>query len=397
MITFDLGADLEMFRNTALDFAKNRLRPAGRAAEDALAAPDELKSEYVDLGFAALELPEAVGGLGLGLTAKVVVEEALAFGDIGLALAMPGPGPFGAALLELADESTAATYLQPMIENGGRGAVAWSEEKPKPRSFSTVAVAKDDGFALTGKKAHVVLGHEASNFVVFANREDAAGHKRLGAFVVPRTADGIRFSEPRRALGLNAAPTTTMTLEDTVVAADRELTPERFEEAAMRMWCRISLVGAARAVGLALAAFEYAKDYAADRQAFGKPIAHFQGLAFLIADMATTVEVMRAMVARAAWAMDRGDKDATKRVAMASAECHQGVMFVTNQAVQVLGGAGFVDDHPAEKWMRDAKAHMSYGLGTQLADLIVSRRSLGGTGVDLEEDLPMPELQPVMV
>jgi alkylation response protein AidB-like acyl-CoA dehydrogenase len=148
---------------------------------------------------------------------------------------------------------------------------------------------------------------------------------------------------------------------------------------------------------LASAAFEFARDFAEQRTAFGKPIAHFQGLAFLIADMAITTEVMGCAVARAASAFDLGEAEALKFSAMAIAECHEGAMFITNNAVQVLGGSGFIRDYPVEKWMRDAKAHMAYGIPRQLCDLIVGRLALNDAELSLSEDAPMPELQAVML
>lgn len=400
MITFDPDDQQTLFAQTAAAFARDRFRPAARTAERAGAADEALGRDFLELGFGAIDLPEADGGLGLGLGTATIVQEALAFGDLGLTLAMPGPGAFGAALLALGDDDDRRRHLAPLIASGGRGGVAWSESKPKPRTFSTVAVEKADGsFELFGEKAYVLAGRATSAFVVFARMARTNGDVRPGAFVVASDAPGVRFSEPARGLGLLAAPTVTMTLESTPVSAEQRLAAadDRFAEAVVAMWSRIAVIAASRSVGLANAAFTYAKDYAAEREAFGKPVAHFQGLAFLVADMATRVEVMRVMSARAAWAIDRGDDDATKLAAMAAAECHEGAMFVANNAVQVLGGAGYVEDHPAEKWMRDARAHMAYGLPASLADLVVGRRALGERAADLEEDAPMPELQPVLV
>src|SRR5262249_55259029 len=170
-----------------------------------------------------------------------------------------------------------------------------------------------------------------------------------------------------------------------------------FDRAVAEMFTRIGLVGAARAVGLAQAAFDFARDYAQGREAFGKPIAHFQGLAFLIADMATRVTVMRTTVQRAAWGFDSGEEDGPQLAAMAIDECHEGAMYVTNSAVQVLGGAGFIQDYPVEKWMRDAKAHMAYAIPHQLCDLLVGRLALDGTALSMIEDAPMPEIQPVLI
>ncbi|MEQ9499647.1 MAG: acyl-CoA dehydrogenase family protein [Deltaproteobacteria bacterium] len=398
MISFELDEAQALFAKTASDFARDRFRPAARSAEADGRAADALTAEYTSLGFGALDLPEVIGGLGQGLATRAVVEEALAFGDLGLTLAMPNPGPFADALLALGNDDDRQRHLAPLVEAGRRGGLLWSEVKPRARTFSTVAREVDGGYAIFGRKAHAVAAREVASFVVFARMERKDGEVRPAAFVVPADADGVRVGEPIRGLGLQAAPTCEVTLEDVVVDADHRLAAadEDFDGRVVTMWSRIAIVAAARSVGLASAAFEYARAYAAEREAFGKPIAHFQGLAFLIADMATRVEVMRALVMRAAWAFDTNAKDRTKYAAMAAAECHEGAMFVANQGVQVLGGAGFVRDHLSEKWMRDARAHMAYGIPYALADLIVGRRALGESDANLQEDAPMPELQPVM-
>lgn len=398
MITFDLDEGQALFAKTASDFARERLRPHARSAEADGRAPDALAAQYTELGFGALDLPESVGGLEQGLVTRAIVEEALAFGDLGLTLAMPEPGAFAAAILALGDEDDQARHLAPLVASSGKGGVLWSEVKPRARTFSTVARQEGDAFRIHGRKAHAVAAREVASFVVFA-RMERAGEVRPAAFVVPADAKGVRVGDPVRGLGLLAAPTCEVTLEDVVVDADQRLAAadEGFDRRVVSMWSRIAIVAAARSVGLASAAFEHARAYAAEREAFGKPIAHFQGLAFLLADMATRVEVMRSIVHRAAWAFDTGAKDATKYAMMAAAECHEGAMFVTNSGVQVLGGAGFVRDHPSEMWMRDARTHMTYGLPVALADLAVGRRALGDDDASLEEDAPMPELQPVMV
>ncbi len=399
MITFDLDEAQAMFAKTASDFARERFRPNARAAEADGRAPDAVTAEYTALGFGALDLPESLGGLGQGLVTRAVVEEALAFGDLGLALAMPEPGAFAAALLALGSGADQQRHLAPLIEANAKGGVLWSEVKPRAQTFSTVALEEGTGFRIHGRKAHAVAAREVASFVVFARMERKSGEVRPAAFVVPADTKGVRVGEPVRGLGLQAAPTCEVTLEDVVVDASQRLAEADadFDRRVVEMWSRIAIVTAARSVGLASAAFEYARAYAAEREAFGKPIAHFQGLAFLIADMATRVEVMRAVVQRAAWAFDSGAKDATKYAAMAAAECHDGAMFVTNQGVQVLGGAGFVRDHLSEKWMRDARAHMAHGWSVALAELVIGRRALGDDDASLGEDAPMPELQPVMV
>lgn len=407
MITYEISGELEMFQTTARELAKSVLRPKYREAEDAGRVPKELIDQYLELGLAAVELPESYGGLGQGLVARAVIEEELAYGDIGIALAMPAPGAFAQAVLALGTDAQKSSLIAPLVENNGRGVIAWSEVKPKPGTFSTVADEEaDGGWRINGVKCEVVLGDEARAAVVFARAHFKDGRVRPAAFAIaidPSEVNdpkrGIRFGARVESLGLNAAQTCEMTLEDVRVSAAQRLSgaDDRFDAAVMEMFARIGVIGAAREVGMSRAALESAREYAAERQAFGKPIAHFQGLAFLVSDMATRVEVMRTTVHRAVWAFDHGEQDAVKLAAMAIAECHEGAMFVTNSAVQVLGGAGFIQDFPVEKWMRDAKAHMAYAMPHALCDLFVGRLALDGGAPLLEQDAPMPEIQPVLI
>jgi alkylation response protein AidB-like acyl-CoA dehydrogenase len=402
MITFQLSSDLDLFRTTARDFALAVLRPKNRDAEDARRVPEDVKAQYLELGLAAVELPESHGGLGLGLVAKTVVEEQLAYGDLGIALGMPAPGAYATAVLLLGTEAQASTLLPALLDRKKRGVLAWSEAKGKPGTFSTIAEEQKDGrFRLNGHKTEIVLADEAGAAIVFAEVRYLDGRVRPAAFHVALDPlhSGVRFGSRVEGLGLSASPVVDLVLEDAFVDARARLSgaDDRFEEKVAEMFTRIGLVGASRGVGLAQAALDFAREYAQGREAFGKPIAHFQGLAFLVSDMATRVSVMRTTVQHAAWAFDTNDGDAPKLAAMAIAECHEGAMFVTNNAVQVLGGAGFIQDYPVEKWMRDAKAHMAYAMPHQLCDLLIGRMSLEGSALSMIEDAPMPEMQSVLI
>lgn len=403
MITFELNSDLAMFKTTARELAEASIRPKMREAEDGGRIAPDLEAQYLELGLAAVEIPENYGGLGQGLVGRIVVEEELACGDLGVALALPSVSTFAAAVLALGSEEQKAKLIPAVIASQKRGVVAWSEVKPKPGTFSTLAKEQADGsWRLNGLKSEVVLADRASWAIVFARAENKHGAVSPAAFAV--ALDGadpkhVRFGARREGLGLNAAPAIEVAFEDVVLAADARLSgaDDRFDRAVMEMFARAGVIGAARSVGVARAAFEFAKTYAQERIAFGKPIAHFQSIAFLASDMATRVEVMRTTVQRAAWSLDQNEDDALKVAAMAIAECHEGAMFVTNNAVQILGGAGFIQDFPVEKWMRDAKAHMAYAMPHQACDLFVGRLALDGASIRLEEDAPMPELQPVLI
>lgn len=351
-----------------------------------------------------VDVPESYGGLGQGLVGRIVVEEELAFGDLGMALALPSPSPFVTAVLALGTDAQKEQLIPKLLESKKRGALAWSEVKPKPGTFSTLAEEQKDGsWRLNGVKSEVVLGDRAGAAVVFARAHYLHGATAPAAFAVEldslKANNSARASSRIEGLGLAAAPCVELTFEGALLPATARLAgaDDRFDRAVLETLTRIGVTGAARSVGVARAAFEYARGYAQERQAFGKAIAHFQSIAFLASDMATRVEAMRTMVQRAAWAFDQNEDDAIKHAAMAIAECHEGAMFVTNNAVQILGGAGFIQDFPVEKWMRDAKAHMAYAMPHQACDLLVGRLALEENTFRLEEDAPMPEMQSVLI
>lgn len=400
MINFELSEELAMVKRTARELATERIRPCARDAEAAGAVPADLADEYVGLGLNAVDVPEAAGGLGLGLVARVVIDESIAYGDPGIALGLPNTGAFGRFVLALATEAQQARLLSALIESSRAGAICFTDARPKPGRFTTKAQQQaDGGWRISGIKTEVIGAAAAASFLVFADAISSDGKHAPAAFVVGASSDGIRIDPPFATLGLCAAPPSTVTFEHVAVADDDRLSgaDDDFDRAVIGAFAEAGVIGAARAVGLADAAFELARDWAAERRAFGKPIAHFQGLAFLLADMATTVEVMRCVVQRAAWALDTGQGDALALAAGAIAECHEGAMFVADNGVQVLGGSGFIRDFLAEKWMRDAKAHMAYALGHQTCDLLLGRLSLEGDRLALTEDAPMADVQSVMI
>ncbi len=389
MISFSIDGELEAFQHTAREFGAQVLRPQGRAAEARGAAAPEIARQYSALGLAGVEYPEAWGGLGQGMVARVVVEEALATGDLGLLLAMPTPGAAGAAAVALGTPAQAQEIVAPLLAEGGRGVLGWADGAVRPGTFATVARRQDDGWVLRGSKRHLPLGHQAQTLIVLARVEGEGP----AAFVVSPKAPQKPPRAPWAGLAFHAAPLVDLALNDVWVAKEARLAgaDTNFEAALGRLVAQQSLVVAARAVGLAAAAFDAAHGFAAERVAFDKPIAHFQSIAFLVADMAMRLEAMRALVRRAAWAFDHEDPRATERAAMALAEAHEGAMFVTNAAVQIHGGAGFVDDFPVEKWMREARAQMSHVMSYGHCDLLLGGRALGHA--PSLEDAPLPELQ----
>ncbi len=354
MISFELDEDVLAIQETVRKFAEDELREAMREAEAAGGVSDAIVNRYRELGLSTLELPELHGGLDLGMITKVIVEEELAFGDAGMAAAIDRGGLAAYALLELGTDAQRKKHLT----EGQSGTVAfWEPGQTQSLADPETTVTEDgDGFRINGKKYLVPNAGLVDWYVIFGTVDSARGWEGVRALLVPKDAPGLTIGEPDEKVGLWALRTATLTLEDVHVPKGNLLSgAASVQEGAERFMNRVDLVNAARSVGLARAAYEYSVGYAQERQAFGSPIAHHQAIAFMLADMSILVDSARVMLWQAAFLVDKGE-NARKEVAQALVQANTVTSKITIDAVQVLGGAGFIRDYPAEKWMRDARA-----------------------------------------
>ena len=411
MISFEATEDQKLMVESVAGFARNTLRPKIREFEKERALPEAVRKTAHELGLGLVALPESVGGAGLGMTTAVLLEEEVSWGEPSAGFAFGGPGAFGFAVLELGTTEQAQAALAPFTADGGHarfGAVAWGEPKASRdrAGFTTTAVKTDAGWKIDGTKAYVVNADRADRFVVFAQVDPAAGWRGLGAFLVDKGASGLSILARETTLGLDAVSFGGLTLSGVVVPdSARLLGGADFDAALVRFFARHAVVVAARGVGLARAAFEVTREYVDGRKAFGKPIGHFQSVAFTIADRAMDVDASRGLVwrAAAAWdAYDAGDKNAKDekecllRSAHAIAFTHEAAMRCGDDGVQLHGGAGFMRDYPVEKLMRDAKQLGLCGLTAEHADQLAGAIALGGP-IDPGLVLPTPETQNAFV
>jgi len=330
MIDFELEADLELVQQTAQEFAGHHLRPELRSHEAARSVAEAARAAFDEIGFAGLELPEAQGGSGLGALARCLVLEELGAGDPGAALALDPLGPALYPLLELGGENALAELGGPLLRQpGARAVLVWNG--PGGRSH----------LERRGDRVHGRVPWVPADRVDLLVVLDEAG-----AFAV---AEGVACEELRGA-GLRAAGASALTLDAARVCGEW-----RDPAGARRALARARLYVAALLLGLTRESAEYSRRYALERVAFGKPIAHHQALAFLIADMASAVDCARVLVWDAAWRLDLGE-EATEPCASAFIEAAEQAMFVTPNGVQILGGHGFMQDYPVEKFMREGRA-----------------------------------------
>ncbi|WP_435768718.1 acyl-CoA dehydrogenase family protein [Nocardioides sp. SYSU DS0651] len=352
---FDLTPteDEQMLVDVVTDFATEVVRPAAAAADTACAAPDDVLKSSLEIGLPILGLPESLGGISeeRSAMAGTLVAEALAKGDMGLAVATLAPGSVATAIGLWGTDQQQQTYL-PAFTGDEVPAAALALNEPTVLfdvlEPSTTATRSGDGYVLNGVKSLVARGDTAELFVVGAQLD---GQPVL--FLVESSTEGLSI-EGDPAMGVRAASMTRLLLEDVTVPAEAVLgetdgtTYRECVRLSRLAWCALSL-------GTAQAVLDYVTPYVKEREAFGEPIAHRQSVAFMVANIAIELQAMRLVTYRAA-ARAAAGKDFSKQVALARKICAEKGMQIGNDGVQLLGGHGFVKEHPVERWYRDLRA-----------------------------------------
>jgi alkylation response protein AidB-like acyl-CoA dehydrogenase len=352
---FDLTPteDEQMLVDVVSELAAEVLRPAAADADEACAAPPDVLKSGLEVGLPILGVPESLGGIAeeRSATAGVLVAEALAHGDMGLAVASLAPGAVATALGLWGTEAQQQTYL-PAFAGDTAPAAALALAEPRVLADvlepATTARRTGDGFVLDGVKAAVPRGADAELFVV-----GAALDGRPVLFLVETGAPGLQVvADP--GMGVRAAGMTRLELTGVRVPADAVLgetdgsTYAECVRLSRLAWCAL-------AVGTGQAVLDYVTPYVKEREAFGEPIAHRQSVAFMVADIAIELQAMRLLTWKAASRAAAG-KDVAREVALARKLCADKGMRIGLDGVQLLGGHGFVKEHPVERWYRDLRA-----------------------------------------
>ncbi|MFC6152503.1 acyl-CoA dehydrogenase family protein [Nocardioides yefusunii] len=349
---FDLTPteDEQMLVDVVGQLAAEVVRPAASAADDACATPDDVLAAGIELGLPVLGVPEKLGGISDERTAvaTTLVAEALAKGDMGIAVATLASGAVATAISLWGDDGQQQTYL-PAFAGPTPPVAALALSEPTvlfdALSPSTVATRADSGYTLSGTKSAVVRGDECELFVVGALLDG-----RPALFLVPSDPTTIQV-EADPSMGVRAAGMAKVTFD----AASAELLGDT-DAAAYTEAVRLSRIGwCALAVGTAQAVLDYVTVYVKEREAFGEPIAHRQSVAFMVADIAIELQAMRLLTWRAASRAAAGEEFA-REAALARRACAEKGMKIGLDGVQLLGGHGFVKEHPVERWYRDLRA-----------------------------------------
>jgi alkylation response protein AidB-like acyl-CoA dehydrogenase len=360
VISFGPTEEQEVVREALREFATEVLRPAAREADEASALPDGLLDQVWELGLTNTQLPEAYGGGGevRSPVTNTLIAEELAFGDAALALASLSPNLFAFPLADFGTQAQKAKYLPAFCgDKFHAGSLALIEPSPTfdALALQTTAEPKEDGFVLNGRKRFVVLGDRAEHFLVIARNSNAtqAGFEALEAFVVPRDAAGLRVGELEKNLGMRGLPTVGLELEGVEVPLEDHLGGDAGIDA-RRLLATTRTAQAAALVGLSRAVMEYAIPYAKERHAFGEAIAQKQAIAFMLSDMCVETDSMRWLTWKAASFLERG-LDATRESVFAARYTAEQAMRIADNGIQVLGGHGFIREHPVEMWYRHAR------------------------------------------
>ena len=353
MISFSPSEDQQMMINLFRQFAAEEMRKVYRQCDESGQIPPGIIDTAWDMGLASSCIPAEQGGQGehsSSVTGALVAEE-LAWGDLSIAFHMLCPYLAVYPVLDMGTPGQKERFLPRFCGvkfTTGTAALVEPRFDFDPTSLMTMATRSDGHYVLNGKKCFVPLASEADPLLVYANEKG-----QTQAFLVERGTPGLSIGEREKNMGVKALATFEVTLTDCRVLAENRLGGEKGSDF-NRLLNRSRVALSAMAVGVAKAAFEYSRDYAKTRIAFGEPIASRQAIAFMLAEMAIEIDATRFMNWEAAWKLDRNE-DATKEASLTKMYADDMALNVTDRAVQILGGHGYVREHPVEMWLRNAR------------------------------------------
>ena len=396
MIGFALSEDQVAAQKWAREFAEKEIRPVAPHYDESEEFPWPVLSKAADIGLYGMDFYRMIGEDETGILQPLLVEE-LCWGCAGISLGIFGSGLPLVALIasgtpEQVTRWSPELFGTPAEPKVGAFAVTEPGAGSDVSSLRTRAVRDGDDWVLNGQKVFITNGGIASVHVVVATVDPTLGHRGQASFVVPPGTPGLRQGKKERKLGIRASHTAEVLLEDCRVPADcllggSERLQARLDRArnaqaaarsrgssgALATFEATRPVVGAQAVGIARAAFEFSRDYAKERTQFGRPIIENQGIAFKLADMATEIDAARLLTWRAAWMGRNGGQFDHAEGSMSKLKAGETAVSVTEQAVQILGGYGYIKDFPVEKWYRDSKIYTIFEGTSEVQRIVISR------------------------
>jgi acyl-CoA dehydrogenase len=392
MVSFELSEEQRQIRDWVHEFAEREIRPVASYYDETEEFPWPVVKKAAEIGLYSHEFLGQTFSDPTGILPALVAEE-LCWGCAGIALAIQGTGLPVAAIFNQGTPEQIATWVpacygtpsEPVV---GAFCVSEPDAGSDVSSMKTRAVKRGGDWVLNGRKVFITNGGIAAVHVVVAAVDPELGVRGQASFVVPPGTPGLRQGKKEKKMGIRASHTAEVLLEDVRVPADCLLGgEERLEErlararAGQRSRSAVALktfeatrpVVGAQALGIARAAFEFALQYAQERRQFGRPLIDNQAIAFKLADMATEIEAARGLIWRALWESRNGGRFEKAEGSMAKLKAGEVAVKVTEEAIQICGGYGYIRDFPVEKWHRDAKIYTIFEGTSEIQRLVISR------------------------
>ncbi len=376
---FDLNEEQSDIRNMVRQFTAQEITPHAERWDEEQHFPREVYTKMTDLGLTGMTTPEALGGSMLSRLSGALVYEELAKGEMATAVGLSVHNMVTGSLARFGNKEQQQRWVPKLASGTALGAFSLSEAASgsDAASLQCRAERSDDGYVINGSKMWVTNGGEADLYLLMARTKGGRGATGISCFVVEKSTPGLKFGKTERKMGLHSSPTRELIFDNCIVPVTQRIGEEGqgFKIALSSLDGGRVNIGAI-AVGVAQAAFETACNYAQQREQFSKPIATFQAIQFMLADMAMKIEAARLLVYEAAYKLDSGQQ-ASMYASMAKCFASDTAMEVTTNAVQVLGGAGYVRDYPVERYMRDVKVAQIFEGTNQIQRMVIARALLG--------------------
>lgn len=378
-MNFDLNEEQSEIRDMVRRFTEQEITPHAEEWDEQQHFPRALFQQMGGLGLMGMTTPEEYGGGALDRLTGALVYEELAQGDMATAVGLSVHNMVTGSLANFGSEEQRERWVRELAAGKLLGAFSLSEAESgsDAASLQCRAERQGDSYVINGSKMWVTNGGEADIYLLMARTQRGTGSAGISSFVVEKGTPGFSFGKKERKMGLHSSPTRELLFDNCVIPVANRVGEEGqgFKIALSSLDSGRVNIGAI-AVGVAQAAFETARDYARERQQFGHPISTFQAIQFLLADMAIKIEASRLLVYEAASKLDAG-QNAGMYAAMAKCFATDTAMEVTTNAVQILGGAGYVRDYPAERYMRDVKVAQIFEGTNQIQRIVIARSLLG--------------------
>jgi len=376
---FSLTEDQKMLKTMVRDFAEKEIEPIAAQTDEEAKFPAETIKKLAELGLISTGYPEKYGGSGGGAIEQIIIAEELARVCAATSVIFVDTNELSSyPIFQFGNEEQKQRFLVPLVKGEKLGAFALTEAGAgsDPAALQTTATRQDNGYTINGTKIFITNGLEADIVIVFTTLDKSLGYQGITGFIVERGTPGFSVGKLEHKLGIRGSSTTELLFDNCLVPESNLLGTEGngFKIALETIdKCRIGV--AAQALGIAQGAFDRAVAYAKERQQFGQPIANFQAIQWMLADMATQIDAARLLTYRAAYLQDNA-LPFIKEAAMAKVFAAEAAAFVTTKAIQIHGGYGYVKDYPLERYFRDAKITEIYEGTSEMQRMTISRSLL---------------------